>query len=176
MVRLTRIVKPEPEKLDAVKDQVRKEVQSAKKLQLQMARAQKVAAELNKLADAKKVEEYLKKENLKSESATYQRGNRLADLPETPGLDDAVFAMPENSYSAPIDMKSAAVIARLKSKKTVSDQDFARERDGYYRRRLAEARNSRFGSFLMSKKDDYKIRFNAEIFEKIKESVISRFR
>ena len=70
----------------------------------------------------------------------------------------------------PIDLKTAAaVIVKLKSKKIVSDEDFARERDGYYRRRLAEAKNSRFGSFLLSKKDDYKIRFNAEIFEKIKE-------
>jgi peptidyl-prolyl cis-trans isomerase D len=176
VVRLTRVVKPETEKIDVVKDKVRKEVQSAKKLQLQMARAQKVAGELNKLADAKKIEAYLKKENQKAESATYQRGNRLADLPETPGLDDAVFAMGENSYSAPIDLKTAAVIVKLKSKKTVSDADFAREHDGYYRRRLAEAKNSRFGSFLLSKKDAYKIRFNAEIFEKIKESVISRYR
>ena len=176
VVRLTRIVKPETEKIDVVRDKVKKEVQNAKKLQLQTARAQKVAVELNKLADAKKIEEYLKKENLKAESATYQRGNRLADLPETPGLDDAVFAMAENSYSAPIDLKTAAVIVKLKSKKIVSDADFARERDGYYRRRLAEAKNSRFGSFLLSKKDAYKIRFNAEIFEKIKESVISRFR
>jgi len=118
----------------------------------------------------------LKKENLKAESASYQRGNRLADFPETPGLDDTIFAMGENAYSAPLDLKAAAVIVKLKSKKTVSDQDFAREREGYYRRRLAEAKNSRFGSFLTSRKDDYKVRFNAEIFEKIKESAISRFR
>jgi len=176
VVRLTRVVRPETEKLAMVKDKVKEEAQKAKKLLLQSARAGKVAAELNKLADAKKIEDYLKKENLKAESATYQRGNRLADFPETPGLDDLVFALGENSYSSPVDVKSAAVIVKLKSKKTVSDADFARERDGYYNRRLAEAKNSRFGSFLMSKKDTYKVRFNAEIFEKIKESVISRFR
>ncbi len=141
-----------------------------------MARARKVAAELNRLADAKKIEDYLKQENLKSESATYQRGNRLAELPETPGLDDAVFAMGENTYSGPLALKTAAVVVKLKSKKIVSDADFAREREGYYRRRLDEAKNNRFGSFLVSKKDDYKIRFNAEIFEKIKETAISRFR
>jgi peptidyl-prolyl cis-trans isomerase D len=176
VVRLTRIVMPETEKIEVVRDKVRKEVQNAKKLQMQMARARDVAVELNKLADSKKVEEFLKKESLKIESATYQRGNRLGDLPVTPGLDEAVFAMSENAYSAPIDLKTAAVIVKLKSKKTVSDEDFAKERDAYYRRRLAEAKNSLFGSFLMSKKDDYKVRFNAEIFEKIKESAISRYR
>ncbi len=85
--------------------------------------------------------------------------------------------MEENVYSAPLSVKStAAVIVKLKSKKIVSDEDFDRERDGYYRKKLAEAKNSSFGSYLLSKKDAYDIRFNAEIFEKIKEYVISKFR
>ena len=176
VVRLTRIAKPEAETFDNAKEQVHKEVLTAKKLELQAARAQKTAAELNQLADAKKIEDYLKKEGLKAETVTYQRGNRLADQPETAGLDDAVFAMGENVYSSPLTLKTAMAVVKLKSKKVVSDADFAREREGYYRRRLDEARNSRFGSYLLSRKDDYKIRFNAEIFEKIKEYVISRFR
>ena len=176
VVRLTRIVRPEAEKFEAAKERVRKEALAAKKLELQTARAQKIADELNKLADAGKVEEYLKKEGLKAETASYQRGNRLADLPETPGLDDAVFAMNEGSYSSPLALKTAAAVIKLKSKKVVSDADFAREREGYYRRRLDEAANSRFSSFLMSKRDAYKIRFNTEIFEKIKENAISRYR
>jgi peptidyl-prolyl cis-trans isomerase D len=175
VVRLTRIVWPKTETYEIAGDKVRKEWQGVKKVQLQLARAQKVAAELNKIADAKKVEEFLKKENLKTETATYQRGNRLSDMPETAGLDNAVFAMNENYYS-PLAMKSAAVIIKLKSKKIVSDNDFAKERDSYYGRKLAEAKNSRFGSYLQSKKEAYKIRFNADIFAKIKESVISRFR
>jgi parvulin-like peptidyl-prolyl isomerase len=176
IVRLTRIVKPQPETFAAARTKVETEVRNVKKLELLTARAAKVAAELNRLADAQKVADYLKGENLKTESATYQRGNRLADLPETPGLDEALFAQGENNYSQPLAMKNAVAIVKLKSKKTITDADFARERESYTRRRLEEARNSRFGSFLMSKKDDYKIRFNAEIFEKIKESVISRFR
>lgn len=177
VVRLTRIARPEIEKFETVRDKVKKELQAEKKLQLQMARAQKVAGELNKLADPKKIEDYLKKEGLKPETITFQRGGGLADLPAPPGLDETIFAMPENVYSAPLSFKTAAaVIVKLKSKKIVSDADFAKERDGYYRKKLAEAKNSSFGSFLLSKKDDYKIRFNAEVFEKIKEYVISRFR
>ncbi len=176
VVRLTRIVRPEPEKFEEAKERVRQEVLTARKLGLQMARAQRIAGELNKLADAAKVEEFLKKEGLKAETATYQRGNRLADLPETPGLDDAVFAMNEGSYSPPLALKTAAAVIKLKSKKVVGDADFAREREAYYRRRLDEAGNNRFNSFLMSKKDAYKIRFNTEIFEKIKENAVSRYR
>ena len=177
VVRLTKIARPEIEKYEIARDKVKKELQTAKKLQLQTARAQRVAAELNKLADPKKIEEYLKKEGLKPETITYQRGGSLADLPAPPGLDETIFAMNENIYSAPLPFKSAAaVIVKLKSKKIVSDGDFNRERDGYYRKKLADAKNSSFGSYLLSKKDGYKIRFNAEIFEKIKEYVISRFR
>jgi parvulin-like peptidyl-prolyl isomerase len=176
IVRLTRVVKPEPEPFAAARERVRQEVLTARKLALQTARAATLAAELAKLADAKKVEEFLKKEGLKAESATYKRGNRLAALPEVPGLDDAVFALTENTYSAPLNLATAVAVVKLKSRKVVSDADFARERDGYYRRRLEEAKNSAFGSFLLGKKDAYTIRFNAEIFEKIKDYAVSRYR
>ena len=176
VVRLTRIVKPEAENFAAARERVRQEVLTAKKLELQAARALKVAAELSKLADAKKIEEFLKTEGLKAEAVSYQRGNRLAGQPETPGLDDAVFAMGENSYSSPLRLQNAIAVIKLKKKKVVSDADFARERDGYYRRRLEEARNNRFGSFLFAVRNDYKIRFNADSFEKIKEYALSRYR
>jgi len=177
VVSLTKIVRPETEKYEIARDKVKKELQTAKKLQLQMVRAQTVAAELNKLSDAKKIEAYLKKEGLKPEAVTYQRGGTLADLPAFTGLDETIFALGANMYSAPIAFKSAAaVIIKLKSKKITGAEDFNRERDGYYRKKLADAKNSSFGSYLLGKKDDYKIRFNAEVFEKIKEYVISRFR
>jgi peptidyl-prolyl cis-trans isomerase D len=177
VVRLTRIVRPEVEKFAIARERVKSELQNAKKLQQQMARAQLVATELNKLADPKKIEEYLKKEGLKPESLSFQRGSTLAGLPAPAGLDDTIFALGENTYSAPIAFKSAAaVIVKLKSRKITTDEDFNRERDAYYQKKLAAAKNSSFGSYLLSKKDDYKIRFNADIFEKIKEYVISRFR
>ncbi len=176
VVRLTRIAKPQTETFAVARTEVEKEVRNAKKLEMLSARAAKVAAELNRLADAKKVEDYLKQEGLKAESATFQRGNRLADQPVTPGLDDAVFALGENTYSQPLVLKSAVAIVKLKSKKIVNEADFASEREAYTNRRLDEAKNNRFGSFLMSRKDDYKIRFNAEIFEKIKETATSRYR
>jgi len=159
------------------KDQVKMKMLASIKLQLQLAKAKTVAAELNRLADEKKIAEYLKKEDLKPESATYQRGDRLSSFPVLKGLDDTIFALGENSYSLPLTFKTeAAVIVKLKSKKIISDQDFLKERDGFYQKKLAEAKNNLFGSYVLSKRNDYKISFNAEIFEKIKNNVISRFR
>jgi peptidyl-prolyl cis-trans isomerase D len=177
IVQLTKIVKPEIEPFETAKDQVRMKILATKKLQLQLVKAKTVAAELNHLADAKKIEAYLKKENLKPESATYQRGGRLSSLPVLKGLDDTIFAMRENSYSLPLSFKSeAAVIIKLKSKKIISDQDFLKEKDGFYQKKLAEAKNNLFGSYVLSKRNDYKISFNAEVFEKIKNNVVSKFR
>jgi parvulin-like peptidyl-prolyl isomerase len=177
IIQLTKIAKPEIEPFAAVKDQVKIKVLQTKKVQLQLAKAKVIAAELNRLADEKKIAEYLKKEDLKPENATYQRGDRLSGFPVLPGLDDLVFAMNENSYSPPLTFKSeAAVIIKLKSKKTVSAQDFLKEKDGFYQKKLAEARDNMFGSYLMSKRNEYKLSFNAAIFEKIKNNVISRFR
>ncbi len=55
VVRLTKIVRPEVEKYEIARDKVKKELQAAKKLQLQLARARNVAAELNKLADPEQI-------------------------------------------------------------------------------------------------------------------------
>jgi peptidyl-prolyl cis-trans isomerase D len=177
IVQLTKIAKPEIEPFEAVKDQVKMKALEAKKLLLQLAKAGTVAAEINRLGDAIKIEEYLKKENLKPESASYQRGDRLSSLPVLKGLDDIVFAMSENSYSQPLAFKSeAAVIVRLKSKKIVSDQDFIKAKDGFYQKKLAEAKNNFFGSYIQGKRNDYKISFNAEAFDKIKNYVVSKFR
>jgi peptidyl-prolyl cis-trans isomerase D len=177
IVQLTKIAKPEIEPFETVKDQVKMKLLNEKKLQLQLAKAKTVAAEINRLVDAKKIDEYLKKENLKPESATYQRGDRLSSFPVLKGLDDTIFAMSENVYSPPMTFKSeAAVIIKLKSRKIISDQDFLKEKDGFYQKKLAEAKNNLFGSYILNKRNDYKINFNAEIFEKIKNNVISKFR
>jgi peptidyl-prolyl cis-trans isomerase D len=177
IVQLTRVAKPEVEPFDKVQEQVKAKVLEAKKIQLQQARATKVAAELNRLADAKKIEAYLAGEELKFESATYQRGNRLAGFPVRPGLDDTIFFLSEGSISLPLTFASeAVVIVRLKSKTLVSDQDFVKAKDGFYQKKLEEAKGNLFASFIMSKKDDYKIRFNADVFAKVKDYVIGKFR
>jgi peptidyl-prolyl cis-trans isomerase D len=177
IVQLTRVVKPEIEPFETVKDEVKTKALAAKKLQLQLAKARAVGAEINRLGDEKKITAYLLKEGLKPESATYQRGDRLSAFPVLKGLDDTVFAMGENTYSAPLAFASeAAVIIRLKNKKVVSEQDFAKAKDAFYQKKLADAENNVFGSYIISKRNEYKISFNAEIFEKIKTDTIARFR
>ncbi len=177
IIQLTRVAKPEVEPFEKVQDQVRLKVLEAKKIQLQQTRANAVADELTRLNDAKQIEDYLKTQDLKFESASYQRGNRLAGLPVPPGLDDTIFLLSEGSFSQPLTFRSeAVVIVRLKSKTLISDQDFLKARDGFYQKKLQQAKDNLFTSFIMSKKDDYEIRFNADAFGKIKDYVIGKFR
>ena len=176
ILRLTRVVKPQVEPFEAVRDKVAREAGVARKLEQLQGRARQVADALNRLADAKKTEEYLKKEALKLESASYQRGNSLAGMAGKPGLDDAVFALPESSFSAPLTLQDAVVVVRPKSRKLTGDADFAREREAYTRRRVGEAQDAAFGSFLLSRKERYPVRFNGELFEKVKDSALSRYR
>lgn len=175
VVRLTRVDKAQTEPFAAVREKVAQEAGKAAKLEGLKERARQLAAELNRLGDAAKAEEFLKQEGLKSEKATYRRGGALFDLESPEGLDEAVFALAENAY-APLALKNGAVVVRLTRRKVVGDEDFAKERPAYYAKRLDEAKNASFSSFLMGRKDDYPVRFNAELFERVKESVISRFR
>jgi len=177
IIQLGKIVKPEIEPFASVADRVKEKAVAEKKLRLQQAKAKAVADELKRLADPAKIEAYLKKEGLQFESASYQRGDRLASFPQFKGLDDLIFAMGENAYSLPVTFApEAAVIIRLKSKTVVSAGDFAKGKEAFYQKKLALAKNDAFSSYIVNKRNEYKISFNAEIFEKIKDYVISKFR
>jgi len=175
VVRLTRVDKAQTEPFAAVREKVAQEAGKVWKLERLQERARQLAAALNRLGDAAKAGEFLKKEGLKAEKATYRRGGNLLDLESVQGLDEAVFALAENAY-APLALKNGAAVVRLTSRKVVGDEGFAKERQAYYAKRLEEAKSARFSSFLMGRKDDYPVRFNAELFERVKESVLSRFR
>lgn len=175
VVRLTAVKKPQTEPFAEAREKVAREAAKAAKLERLQERARRVAGELARLGDGKKIEAFLKQEGLKTETATFRRGGGILDLEAPAGLDEAVFALAENAY-APLALKNGAAVVRLTSRQVSGDEEFAKERQSYYAKRLDEAKNSRFSAFLMGRKDEYKIRFNAELFEKIKESVISRFR
>lgn len=175
VVRLTAVKRPQIEPFEEAREKVAREAGKAARLERLQERARRVAGELARLGDGKKIEAFLKQEGLKSESASFRRGGAILDLEAPAGLDETVFALAENAY-APLALKNGAAVVKLTSRQVVNDEEFAKERQSYYAKRLAEARNSRFSAFLMGRKDEYKVRFNAERFEKVKESVISRFR
>ncbi|MCP4214307.1 MAG: hypothetical protein GY765_06605 [bacterium] len=175
-VQLTKIEKPTVEALDKVKEKVKKDVAQVKKVELVLKEAKEVSAKLNELEKDEDIAKFLKEKDLNPTDFTYKRGNRLAHHPEQDGLDAIVFSLEEKKYSAPIKFKNDVALVKLKTKKITSDEEFDKEKEKYYAQKLNEMKNSYFTSYIANKKESYDIRINQELFDKIKDYIIKRFK
>lgn len=176
IVQCLQIEEPQVEPLENVKDKVKAKTIESKKLVLLLERGKTIAAELNAMKDEKKIEQYLKDKKLSASNLAYKRGNKLSYLPKKEGLDDLIFSMPENKYSDPIDLKTEAVIVKVKSKKVTGPADFEAEKAAFYTQKVNEVKNNYFASYLGNMKEVYDVRINQELYQKIKDSVLSRFK
>lgn len=175
IVQMQTVHPPRPLPFASVHDKVRDEVVQVRKLDLMQAKAQLVARQLNALSDAKKSEEFLKTENLKKETAEYRRGDRLAGY-SLKGLDNTVFAMTADAFFVPVRLDTAVAIIRLKGKTLTGDADFSANRQQVYEKKLGQEKDTMFSAYISERRSAYKTKFNNELFAKVKEYAISRYR
>jgi len=176
VVQLDQVTQPRPEPLEMVRDRVRGEVETAKKLELLKADAGRVLASLRAAGDDAKIAEVWKTEKLAAEKNEYRRGNRLAGLPAIPGLDDQVFAAAPGTFLEPVAGRSEVVIARVKGVTVTGDTEYARDRETFLARRNQSVQGTLFTQYLMDRREKYPFKINQQMFEKIKESVANRYR
>jgi hypothetical protein len=148
---------------------------AAKKVELLREEAANISTKLNRMTDEKKIEAFLKKEDLSPTAVTYKRGNRLSRFPVRTGLDDLVFSMQENRFSYPMAFNDQVVIFKVKSKTITNTANFEKEKAHFYTQEITRLKNSFFWSYIDNKKSTYKIATNQELFEQIKEWVMTRF-
>jgi peptidyl-prolyl cis-trans isomerase D len=175
LVQLTKIQEPTVEPFAELKDMVSDEVLMAKKVELLKQDAAAISAQLNQMNDEKKIEEFLKKENLTPTAITYNRGNRLSRFPLKKGLDDQVFSLEENRFSSPLAFDDQVVILKLKSKTLTLTADFEKDKAEFYSTQITQLRNNCFKSYIDNKMSTYQVTSNQKLFDKINESVLSRF-
>jgi peptidyl-prolyl cis-trans isomerase D len=176
IVQLTKIEKPQPLPLEEVRDKVKVQVVNAKKLDMLMNDAGKFALELNQIGDdAKKKEEFLKKNNLTTDFATYKTGNRLGAMPMKEGLDDLIFSSPLKQFQDPIRFDSDIVIYYVKNKTITADADFEKERAEYYKQKVTQMKNSYFASYMSDRMKSYQVEINQKLYGEIKDWVLARF-
>jgi peptidyl-prolyl cis-trans isomerase D len=174
IVQLLKTEKPMVEPLEKVKEKVKNEVIQAKKIKRLIEEAQAIAAELNNMKDEKEIEKFLKAKDLSADTTTYKRGNRLSYMPVKKGLDDFIFSLEEKQYSAPIDLKTAVAILKVKSKKVTGTMDFEMEKKEFYDQKLDELKNSYFASYVLNKRETYNVRINQQLYEEVTDHILAR--
>jgi peptidyl-prolyl cis-trans isomerase D len=175
IVQLSKIEEPTVDTFEKAKVRVKAKVVLAKKVERLMEEAADLSAKLNSMTDEKKVEAFLEKENLTPTDFTYKRGNRLSGYPVTKGLDEKVFSMEENRYSDPMEFNNQVVIVKVKSKTIASTADFEKDKSEFYNQQVTQSRNRFFSSYIAEKMSNHKIAQNQELFEQIKDYVVTRF-
>lgn len=175
LVQLLQIQKPELEPLGKIREKVKAEVITSKKIQRLMLEGRTITAELNNLKDDAAREKYLKDKSLGTETTPYTHGNKLGPLPVKKGLDDFIFSQPEKRYSDPIDMKEAVALVKLTSKTITAPGDFEKEKEKYYTQKLDELKNNYFASYIFNKREAYNVQINQDLFQKTKDYIIQRF-
>lgn len=178
IVQVAKIEKPEILPLEEVKDKVKDKVAMAKKVVLLKEQAAAISEELNKITDQKKIEEYLKKNDLKAEPLAYKRGNRLSYFPVRKGMDEMVFSMEKDRFSSPLafEEQQRVVIFKLKDKTITRDSDFQKDKTGFYNQKIRELRYRYFDSYLSNKKDSYRITLNQELYQKYIDKIMTQFK
>jgi len=175
IVQLSTIKEPAIEKFESVSQKVKEKFIQARKMNLLKLEAQDIINKLTGIKNQERTTTYLKNQNLSSDTFTYQRGNKLSHLPLKSGLDNIIFSANENQYLNPIEYDNEVVILKLKNKHVSVKEDFRMDKTSFYNSKINELKNIYFSSFVSHKRSDYKIHFNQELFEKIKDHVISRF-
>lgn len=175
ILQLSGIKRSHIEEFEKVKDAVKDEYIRHRKMSLLSDYARNMVNTLSNMPDDNRLSRYLKKKNLGFEDFSYKRGNKLDNLPEKRNLDETVFSLDENQYAPPIEYESEIAIIRLKSKQVVDKNQFENEKEDFYQTQIQEKKDNYFATYVMDKRNNAKIKFNQELYKKIKDYVISRF-
>ncbi len=175
IIKLLSIKYPENESFENVKDKVRTLVIKDKRMIDAIKKNSSLTLSLNKISDKKKLEKFLNDKNMKLENINYQRGNELAGVGKNKKLDSIVFNSDENKFSNPTRIGNNIVIFRAKDIKATSETDFMNDREQFYKDKLTKMKNNYFVSFILNKRSKYDIGINRKLYDKVKESVLSRF-
>jgi parvulin-like peptidyl-prolyl isomerase len=178
ILQVAKIEKPEVLPLEEVKDKVKDKVVKAKKVDLLTEQAAKISEELNRITDQKNIEAYLTKNDLRAQTLAYKRGNRLSYFPVRKGMDDTVFSMEKDRFSSPFafEEQQQVVILKVKDKTIALDSDFQKDKTEFYNKKIGELRYRYFDSYLSSKKDSYRITLNQELYQQLKDDIMTRFK
>jgi peptidyl-prolyl cis-trans isomerase D len=175
LTRLSTIKEPGIEAFEDIKSNVKEAYITDRKMKLLKEEADRLISKLRMSSNENAVSGILKKNDLSAENITYKRGNKLSHLPAKKELDDIILNLSENQYAPPLQFDSQIAIIKLKTKTITNENEFEKERDSFYITQIEKAKNEYFGTFIMSKRQNAEIKFNQELFGKIKEYVLSRY-
>jgi peptidyl-prolyl cis-trans isomerase D len=157
----------QPARAAELKD-VQERVRSELVLEAALAKARETAGELRAKADTQGLEKAAAGLGLvrKETPSLTGRGQPLGDLGTGIALEEAAFALPEKTLSAPVRTASGWAVLRVLEKKPFDAAELQRQKPAL-RAALRQQRQSElFRAFLVAARDRYEITRNAEAYRR----------
>lgn len=174
IVQLKDIKAPELMKFEQAKDIVKGDLESKKKIEILVKKAEKILNDIKTKTLNAEIEKILKdKYDLDYKSFSYKRGSRLGFYSK-PELDEIIFSLNKEEFSKPIKFDNGVVIVRLNDKTVSTDEDFLNSKQEFYNKKIKTERDNYFAIYILNKRRKYKVRINQKIYQEIKDYVLSR--
>ncbi len=149
--------------LNEVKDKVRDDVTREKAREVSRERAQALAPRFKTdFAGAAKAAGLEVKT-----TELVARGSTLPEVGMSPGVDAAVFALPEGGVTGPIVTDSGTVIARVAEKDEVTPEEIATAKNGLREEMLNERRGRFFSAYMQKAREKMKTAINEELVKQV---------
>ena len=142
--------------LDDVRDKVKDDVIRLKAVDLARTKAETMAAaaRTNFAAAAKAAGVEVKT----TEFIT--RGTAFPEVGISSAIDDAVFALKVNETTAPIATNNAVVVARVRERQEINEEEMAKQRSTLRAQLIDERANEFFAAYMTRAKDKMDVTFN----------------
>jgi peptidyl-prolyl cis-trans isomerase D len=148
-----------------VKDRVRTAVQREKAF----ARARDVAREVRRRAETSGLDKAAQGLGLvrKETQGLVGRGQGLGDMGTSAGLEHAVFALPENTLSEPLDAPSGVAVVRVLERKAFDPAAFEKEKAALVASLREERRQELFRSYMGEARRRNPVQRHVETFRRV---------
>ncbi len=163
VAQLIEIKPPRPAKYEEVAEKIKEELKIARKQKkaLEIIENFKMGKELPSIAVHKK------------ESFNY--GKALGNIKPSEYLDSLIMRAPIGKWSEPVRIERGVFCFRVLKRSGVDAEQYAKKKAEIKSKLLEEKRNRFFQSYLTNLMREMKVRINPDVYNKVKDMVLSRF-
>jgi len=172
LAQLKKVESPRPARFEEVSEQVKNDFTAEKKSATALDKMIRFKTELPGKDFDKLTEKYEMEYKTIEE---HKRGQYIGTIGENQIIDRLAFSLALNSASDPVEYDNGYTVIRVLDRKTVTKEDFTKEKDKEKEALLESKKNKFFQSFLTKLREDKNVKISYDVFLKINSDVLSRF-
>jgi len=172
LAQLKKVESPRPARFEEVSEQVKNDFTAEKKRATALDKINRFKTELPGKDFDKLTEKYEMEYKTIEE---HKHGQYIGTIGENQIIDRLAFSLALNSASDPVEYDNGYTVIRVLDRKTVTKEDFTKEKDKEKEALLESKKNKFFQSFLTKLREDKNVKISYDVFLKINSDVLSRF-